>query len=78
MQLRNFETASLQQIADATGIDRTRWCRYIKGTRAMTTRTIAKAAVRLGVDSGDLLKAIERRRERLRREGLEQMQEQAS
>lgn len=68
MKIEDFHTASLEQIAIATGIDRTRWCRYISGKRAMMSTTLDVAAKRLDVSPEVLLAAIRKRRNSLRKQ----------
>jgi transcriptional regulator with XRE-family HTH domain len=54
----DFKTASITKLAALTGIDKSRWSRYLNGKVAMTTTTLSIAASRLGMTQEDLLRAI--------------------
>lgn len=57
----SFQQLDLVQLETMTGIDQTRWSRYLSGKVAMTSRTLEKAAKRLGMQPQDLLQAIRMR-----------------
>ncbi len=65
-----FQHFTLVQLKEITGIDDTRWCRYLSGKVGMTSRTLEKASQELGMEPGDLLEAIKLRSSGKREENL--------
>lgn len=62
MSINEFLTASLDQIAAETKIDKTRWSRYLRG-KPLCETTLRRAAKELGLSPSDLLIVIGIRRE---------------
>lgn len=63
MTSEEFQNLSLQQLAVASGIDKYRWSRYIRGKKAPNERTLNRAAKNLKMPTPSLLEAIQYRRE---------------
>jgi transcriptional regulator with XRE-family HTH domain len=58
MLIDDFKSISITRLAALTGIDKSRWSRYLSGKVAMTTTTLSVAASRLEMKQEDLLRAI--------------------
>ena len=58
MKIDEFKKTSITQLATLTGIDKSRWSRYLNGKIGMTIKTLSIAAQKLEMEQGDLLKAI--------------------
>ncbi|MEX0271179.1 hypothetical protein AB3R30_18745 [Leptolyngbyaceae cyanobacterium UHCC 1019] len=63
MTLEEFMGESLGQIAQASGIDRFRWCKYFRGRISPTERTLARAAKNLGMPLPELMQGVQLKKE---------------
>jgi transcriptional regulator with XRE-family HTH domain len=62
MIFEDFQKKRLIDLAEITGIDQTRWSRYLRGKRDMNISTLQKAASSMGIESHTLLEFINLRR----------------
>lgn len=69
MTREEFLTKSLEQLMLMTGIDRSRWSRYLTGKVAINERTLNRAAQALHMEASELLQAIQLRRELSKKTG---------
>jgi len=62
MDTKDFNKATLSQLAALTGIDKHRWSRYLSGKVTVTEATLEWMAQRLDMTVDEMLKAIRQRR----------------
>jgi transcriptional regulator with XRE-family HTH domain len=65
MSPEEFQTKTLQQLALATGVNKSRWSRYLRRRVWPTERTLQRAAEGLKMTIPELLQAMEIRRRSL-------------
>jgi len=61
MTLKDFNDLSLDQLAEKTGLDKTRWSKYFNG-QDISERVLNQSAIALGVKPHILLWAINLKR----------------
>lgn len=64
MDCKKFQTAKLDELAALTGVDRTRWSRYLSGKVALNEKTLSGIAAKLGMTPEQFLTAFRQRREK--------------
>lgn len=61
MTPKEFKTANLKTLAQATGFDRGRWSRYLSGKVSPTQRTICQIAKKLEMQPHEVFQLINER-----------------
>lgn len=61
MTINEFSALSLDQLSKETGLDKTRWSKYFRGS-LMTESVLNQCAKRLSMEPHDLLFAINKKR----------------
>lgn len=61
MTIEEFMNASLESLASLSGLDKTRWSKYLNG-QVLSEKTLSRSAERLSMSPEDLLAAINQRR----------------
>jgi len=67
MTITEFQQASLDQLSSASGVDRSRWSKYLSGKIAPNTRTLEKIAIGLEMTIDELVLAMKLRQQNRRR-----------
>lgn len=60
-----FQKATYALLAEKTGIAKSRWSQYFNSKRTLNEKTLNAAAIKLNMEPGELLQAINERRQRL-------------
>lgn len=68
MQIQSFLTATLDELALVSGLDKTRWSKYFGGKR-ISEKTLEKLSDTLEMPMADLYLAISLRRQRAEKRG---------